>query len=467
MRSSDFGGARRRRAPRINAGLLGLLLLLSLLSATPPAEAAFGFAHGAIQWLAADIVGTTYTVSGLAFQPSAIRVYWTGIGSAVNATTTTVNERRGVGFATSTTDRRAVATESQDAAATAVTTTGYRTDCIAFTVTSTPAVDGILDVNSITADGFTFIVDDQGVVDITIFWEAWGGSDITVATTLEIAEPAATGDVDYTVTGFGAADADDQVVMFAGVQETGAAQAVSRNDSGLMIGFATGGASTENVVALGNSDDASDPTETHRYGLSGESLAMIFVAGGNPNARAQLTQFNLNGFRLNWIARGVTGRKYIALAMKGGHWQAGATSLAVGTLNATTTVSSLPFTPLGMSLIGAGAIVASTAGTSVNHDVLWLGSGSSTASRRAQTVFDENGLATTGVQLGVRYDAILVNVNAGVDMLVDIDAMLTAGWRLIVDDASSVVVNAYIGYLTFGQDSVVCLPIRLLMRVGC
>ena len=141
---------------------------------------ALQFASGAIQWLAADAATTVYTISGLPFQPKGLRFYWTGIGSSVNATTDAVDSRRGIGLAVSTSSRRCVATQDQDNVATTVCTAGQFTDCVVATVTATgPARDGALDLNSITSDGFTLIVDVQGPVDITVCWEAWGGSDIT------------------------------------------------------------------------------------------------------------------------------------------------------------------------------------------------------------------------------------------------------------------------------------------------
>src|SRR5688572_10497985 len=135
---------------------------------------ALEFEHGAVQWLSADAATTTYTVSGLSFQPKALRFYWMGLGSAIDANNETTHSRRGVGFATSTSDRCCVATQDQDAAGSMTCTSGYFTDCVAVTVTSTPSADGKLDINSITSDGFTLIVDDAAPVDITIFWEAWG-----------------------------------------------------------------------------------------------------------------------------------------------------------------------------------------------------------------------------------------------------------------------------------------------------
>ena len=406
------------------------------------------YAHGAIQWLAADVATTVYTVSGLPFQPKALRFYWFGLGSAVDAASATVHLRRGVGFATGTADRRCVGSQDQDAAGTQVCVTGYRTDAVAMTLTSTPAADGLLDLNSITSDGFTLIVDDQAPADITIFWEAWGGADILAAATGEIAEPAGAGDQDYVVTG----NIKPDVVMFAGTQETGSAQVASRNDSELMVGFATGGRTSENVVVEGNSDDGSATSDTDGYCKTGECIAHIPVAGAaTTNARALLTQFNGDGFRLNWIERGVTGRKNIYLAIKGGVWQAGALTIAGNSGGATATVSGLAFTPIGVSLIGCMTAEQSADSTTA-EDRVALGSGSSTSSRRTQGGWSEHGMGTAAeVDLIVEYDQVLAYPSAAgaVVGLKDINAINVDGFQLIADSADGVA-SEWIGWLAFG-----------------
>lgn len=418
---------------------------------------AFGFAHGAIQWLAADPVTTVYTVSGLSFQPKALRFYWMGLGSATDTASETVHSRRGMGFAISTSSRRCVGTQDQDAAGTMVCTTGYRDDCVAMTLTSTPLADGLLDLNSITSDGFTLIVDLSTPVDLTVFWEAWGGSDISVAALVDITEPASTGNVDYTVTGFSSTDSDDQVVFFAGVQETGSSPAASRNDSGFMVGISSGGAAGENIVVLGNSDDGSANADTHRYGLDSECLAMILVGGGNPDARAQLTQFNTDGFRLNWIARATTGRRYIALAIKGGQWRVGSYTINDATIGNTTTVSGLPFAPEGICLMQVG-IAESVAGTSSTDDAMALGSGSSTSSRRSMGHRSEGGVASAEVNLVLEYDQVLAIANSagGTTVAHDIDAMLSDGFRIIVDIAAGT--TRWHGYVAFAASAASQIP---------
>lgn len=410
---------------------------------------ALKYAHGAVQWLAADAVSTTYPVTGLGFRPKAIRFFHVGIQSSTDAANQTNHWRAAVGFALSATNRRCMGSQSQDAAGTSVCTTGYRTDCVAMTLTSTPALDGALDLQSIDSDGFTLVVDDQAPVGITVFWEAWGGDDITNAIIGEIAEPGATGSVNYSC-GF-----RPDVLMFAGVQGTAAANTVTRNDAALMVGATNGPAN--NIVAVANEDDASTTTDTDRYARSGECLAQITVAGGNPSARASLANWLPSGFTLSWAARATTNRRYMFLAIQGGAWAVGSTTIAGNSASATATVTTLtqggiPFQPVGISTMGC-SLAASAAGTSSTEAKIGLGAGSSTSSRQAMGLWSENANATADeIDQSIEYDAIFAMPSATgtAAEAIDIDAILSNGFRLIVDVAGGVA-SEWIGYVACGS----------------
>lgn len=415
---------------------------------------ALSYAHGAVQWLAADAATTTYVVTGLGFQPKALKFTANGLASATDAASTTTHIRRSCGFAASTTDRRCVAAQDQDAAADMLCTAAVRDDAVVATVTSTgPAVDGLLDLSAIGADGFTLIVDDQSPVNITVFWEAWGGTDITDVSTLEIAEPAATGSVTYTVSAFQANNGGHQIVMFAGSQQTGATPSVSRASSGMCLGWAAG-LTTNNVVAYVGGIDNTASAETSRYSQTGECLALGPAAtsgADNPTARAALTAWTDGGFTLNWIARANTGRKYIGLAIKGGSWAGGNTTLARGTLNATGAVSGLTFTPVGLETMYISFTVL-TAGTGAAGDYLSYGMGTSTTSRRCWSTWSEDSVVTSAIDVALEYDQISnLTFSGATDSTFDISAMAADGFTLIVDDASAFAATVWVGYLTFGS----------------
>jgi hypothetical protein len=424
---------------------------------------ALEFAHGAIQ-LTTGAIGTTFTVSGLSFQPKALRFYWMGINSATDAATGAVNLRRGVGFAASTSSRRAVSSFSQDASLTSNCDTGAYSDCVVATTAGAGTRDGAIDLNAINSDGFQLIVDDVLPAAMTLFWEAWGGSDISNVTIGDFAEPAATGTQSYSATGFEASPAaQDQVVMLAGVQSTAAIGSGLAADSGFYAGFTTG--SGQQCVVAGNADDASGTMDTDGYGTDTRCVAMCVVAGGTTNGRAAFSAWGTDQFTLNWEAVLTANRKSIYMAIKGGRWQAGGSTIDGSTANATSTVSGLPFTPIGVSMMGR---IRAEQGTAFDtQDIISLGSGSSTSSRRAMGCMDENATASSACEISevVEYDSVLAYPSTS-DTLQgtrDINAMNSDGFQLIVDTAGGVSSVEWYGYLAFGNEPQQLPPPSLVM----
>jgi len=414
---------------------------------------ALNFAHGSVQWLTTDALNATKVVTGLGFTPKALRFYWVGLqsNSPTNAVAGNVNERRGVGFAVSNASRRCVGTFSDDNNGAASDCGSVAADdCVCITVAGTGTIDGKLDISSFDADGFTLIVDDVVPANITVFYEAWGGQDITAAVVGDIAEPAATGTQNYTVSGF-TSDGRNQCVMFAGVQSVNTLNTGQGQDSGLCVGFATSTSSTNNVIVVGNADDNSATSDTDGYCFQGDCLAQIVIAGGNPDARANLSAWGTDLFTLNWTNRATTNRRNIFLAIKGGSWRASSYTIAGNTLSSTTTVSDLPFFLRGISLIGR-MTAQDTAGTSTAQDRIGFGSGISTASRNSAGVLDRNGQDPTEINTIVQYSSVLSfpSNGGGVQATYDINAFNLNSFQIIVDTAGGVA-SEFHGYLAFGD----------------
>lgn len=412
------------------------------------------FAHGAVQWLTSQVLNTTIAVTGLGFTPKAIRFYWVGIqsNSPTALYSAAISERRGVGFASSATSRHCVGTFSADNSGNADCGSIWSSTACVITVTGAGAVDGLLDISSIDADGFTLIVDDVAPANITVFWEAWGGPDISNVTIGAIAEPAATGTQNYTATGFEASPgARDQCVMLAGVQTVNVSGTGQAQDSGLHVGFATSTSTQNNITVCGNSDDGSATMDTDGYNYTGECLSMIVIAGGNPNARATLSAFGTDQFTLNWLARTTTNRRSIYMAIKGGAWEAGSTTIAGNTLNSTTIINLLPFNIRGVSLIG-NSNTGSTQAVSSIEDRMSFGSGLSISSRNSAGVVDDNNIATSNIGTGLSYAAVLTYPSGSgvVRTNYDINSLSANSLTLITDTAGGIA-NEWIGYLVFGD----------------
>ena len=412
------------------------------------------FSHGVVQWLTSQVLNTTIAVTGLGFTPKALRFYWVGLqsNSPTNANSAAVNEKRGVGFASSATSRASVGTSSVDNSAAMDTGSIFTTTAIAITVDNAGVVDGLLDINSFDVDGFTLIVDDVAVQNITVFWEAWGGDEITNVTVGSIAEPAATGTQNYTATGFVANPSDrSQCVMFAGVQSVNASGTGQAQDSGLHVGFSTGTASANNITVCGNQDDASAAGDADGYNYTGDCLSMIVIGGGTAvNARATLSAFGTNIFTLNWLARTTTNRRSIYMAIKGGQWIAGSTTIAGNTLNSTTSIN-FPFKINGVSLIGAMKTISTVATASI-EDRIGFGSGLSTTSRNSAAILDRDGTANTEINLSIYYDKVLVypSIAGALQTAYDINTFSVNNLILTTSTAGGVA-NEWIGYLVFGS----------------
>lgn len=411
---------------------------------------AMGFAQGAIQWLTTDVLNATKVVSGLGFAPKAIRFYWMGLQSATDAFSQTVSERRGIGFCADASTRRAVGTFSADNSAAADCGSVAANDCVCITVDGAGTVDGKLDISTIDADGFTLIVDDVTPANLTIFYEAWGLDSIQTVTIGDIAEPAATGTQNYTANSFNSRG-DNQIVMFAGVQSTAALNTGQAQDSGLCIGAASSTATANQIVVVGNSDDGSDPMDTDSYARATECLAMIVVAGGNPDARAVLSAFGTDTFTLNWTARATTNRRYIYMAIKGGGWQVGSYTIRQDS-GRTAAVTGLPFILKGISFMGSMK-TQSAAGTATVQDRIGLGTCSSLTNRRAMGVLDEDAVATSEIDLAISYDSIssYPSTTGTEQARQDIDVFGYNNFQVIVEIDAGGPENEWMGYVAFGD----------------
>jgi hypothetical protein len=418
---------------------------------------ALNYQIGAVQWLSANVAGTTYAVTGLGFAPKALKFYCIGLQSTTNTTSAnTIHERNCIGFAVSPTSRRAVACFGIPNAASANCGSVLVNDCAVTTVDEVGAIIGKLDINSFDSNGFTLIVDATPPANLTVFWEAWGGSDITVAEVGDIAEPAATGTVNYTVTGF-TADGANQVVMFAGCQSTAAAGTGQATDSGLCVGVATSTAETNQWVSTYNSDDGSASSDTDWNQNKGNVLQKITIGGGNVNSYASLSAWGTNLFTLNWGARATTNRRNIFLAIKGGQWSANNVNISNNTIGNTATVSGLPFTPLGGSVVYfGGSANAPPPGISGTNAYYSCGMFTSTTNRQCVYQNQPDGQANMVINLGLAYNAVGA-VTAGSGLL-DIDQFISGGFIFIIDANSWFSGSGDIMYLTFGSQTPARIP---------
>ena len=332
-------------------------------------------------------------------------------------------------------------------------------DGVAVSINGAGTVTGRLDLTAIASDGFTLTVDVTLTTShLTIFWEAWGGSDITVAACFNVAEPATAVATDYTVTGF-TAGATDQVVMLAGVQSTAALNSSLVESSTLSIGFAANIGATNSICVMGSQDHGGATSDSDGGCYTGMCIARVALAGGAVNdARAYLSAYGTDLFTLQWDERSITNRRTVGLAIKGGSWSTGSLTIEGQTGSATATVSGLAYTPKGMSLISRMTAEQADDVTTVQDRIGW-GTGSSTSSRRAMDYWDEDTPTTSDINFTIQYDQVLAFTSSTATLVaaLDINAMNADGFQLIVDVNGGVTAQ-WVGYLTFGDAVLIPIP---------
>jgi hypothetical protein len=137
--------------------------------------------------LGTGIVGSTKAVTGIGFQPKAVLFFWTGLTSA--SSLLAADHKFGAGFMISATKRGGATSQSDYAAATSASHHQTFDDAAIKLLTTAGAVDGAADFQSMDANGFTLVIDDQFVSDYMINYIAFGGTDLS-ADVASFSEPA-------------------------------------------------------------------------------------------------------------------------------------------------------------------------------------------------------------------------------------------------------------------------------------
>lgn len=428
---------------------------------------------GKFIWSSSDSLNNTINIVtessdiNNAFQPKAIRFYWFGQSvSQVSSdfpTFTNQDINRGVGFAVSDASRACVAAYSKNAAAVSACSSAWSNTSCVILLDSTPAIIGKLDINSINPDGFTLIVDQAlSSGSYTIYWQAWGGADITNVTIGEIAEPAATGTISYAASGFTARDSTySQCVMLTGVHTTNVSDSPQLTDSGLYAGFGTT-IGANSIVCTGNS--LRNSTVSNTDGAINNSYVIHLVSNNSVLARAWLIISSSpidDVFYIRWFTRSQTDRRSIYMAIKGGKWQNGIVSINGNILNSTVKITT-PFNVHGANLFGRQSlvndIILDEDKFSVGQVKLFTNNQSIKIFQDSIFAWDRNSLADTNIvsgdiftPTGVNY-ALIYATSSGV--LQNAYSVTNIGPNLLeitTAAGGSGISNETIGYLVFGD----------------
>lgn len=407
--------------------------------------------------LATDTVGTVKTVAhGLGATPKVAIVWCSGTGAAVDGIATTdtnAHIRPSLGVMISASERACAQMGSRDGAATGDADEAVRHDAVlaptdqGFNGSSLGILDA--DATAFDATNGRFVVDQQFFADCRIHVLFLGGSDLTDYSIDVLTEPAATGDQDITTIGF----QPDAVLFFgtSGIGNNGFSPSSFYNNlEGWFFSGAAAGATPANRVSGCGSDTGPTSMLTRAYTKSGECIAMVAAALASIDARAGVTAWLSNGFRLNWAER-ASNRQFFALSLKGGRYAIGDLTTSTGTTEQTE--AGVGFQPTAALLLSNGN-VESTADTLNNHNSLSLGAAGGTGtppSQRCFSTFDENAVATSRCGNAVEHDAIYVNISdaQAVEGRFKINAWNADGFTWQHDDADPAGVYAW--YLAAGD----------------
>ena len=393
------------------------------------------------------VAGTTYQVEALGFQPKVLILWWTKRNGNVNAAAD-ADVSSGFGVAVTTTDRRAIAWQDDHTAST-MATDSYHSDaaCVA-TLTIAGAVDGLADLSSLDADGFTLVVDDAFAAAISVNYLALGGADLTNAATGVFNEPGATGNHTEGALGF----TPDFVLFFS--TGIGAAAPGAKVHATPMVGAAT--SSTQRGVTAISSEDAVADSDTYRYSLSSECIAILEAATGTPDYREDFVSFGSGTFTLNCIERTAGARRVHYLAMAGGAYQVG--NLLTSTGTGDIAVTGLQNRPRAV-WFGSACAAESTANTSVAEAKFSMGAFDSQSAidpaRNRVCRCTKHEDASTAADTGdaMRFDAVYANIlvtTAAIDALMDVKSVESTGFTCVMDDVETAA--SFVWYAAFGDE---------------
>jgi hypothetical protein len=434
--------------------LLAALVLWIGLGAAP-AQAALEVATGVFS-IDTGAATTTYSVTGLAFEPKVVLVWWSGRSDTVDASGEQ-DIQPGFGVCHSLTSRWAVTGQADHDAATTATDE-YMTDAACVAVLDTAgAVAGLADFSAFTSDGFTVVVDDAFPTLLRVSYLALGGSDLTNVATGQYTMATSVGEYNA-ITGL--AFQPDFVLVATNFLNT-ALPSLSAQ-FWMSIGAATSAANQALLSIF--TEDGLATSSTASYARSGEITASHYDLAGDD--RESFVQFNSDGVRLNHL-EGAAARRVVYLVLKGGQYHVGNFTTATDTSNFT---EATPFLPKGALFFSANR-AESTQDVSTDHAEWSVGAATSSTARTAQSVRDKEASADADSFSAIEHDQLYINASndaaqvvEGLGDLVSFDA--TPQMTLVMDNADPVA--SFVWYIAFGDAALATCPkTRALLGVGC
>lgn len=392
--------------------------------------------------------GTTTVISGIGFQPKAIIFWWTGRTESTK-TAGGASVRRGLGFATSSTDFRAIACGDDDGVGTAQAAQGRRDDACILEVAdlSGATLVGWADVQSMDAGGFTLEILDAFTTNLRVHYMAFGGTDIDAE--IVTWTPAGTAPTAQTVSTTNVPKA----LFNMGTRQTTA------NVAGLNATYSWGfGISTSASYSWGGGGlDATGTGAGFCGALMGEFITArpntgTSVVAGMPDMRATLTSLNSSptGFTVQWLERATTSLMDTLVL-------SGTFKVDVGSFNTTTTTGAInktgiAFQPTAVMFCSHGKVAEAT-DTFTAHERLSIGATDGTTQECLSYVCRSSNTTmfnSTSVAFDVIYQSLVETndlASGGLQAEASFNNFTSDGFSIQMSDAD--VVTALVGYIAF------------------
>jgi hypothetical protein len=374
-------------------------------------------------------------VTGVGFQGKVLKLWWSGRTGSADAVGS-ANIQRGIGWAVSTTSRRAVSSRAEDAQATIDTgRSNYDTACVVVQSPTNPAtIDGLLDFVSFDADGFTLVVDDQFTASYRIHYQVLGGDDLT---DVAIGTIAAVGEV---VTGLGFQP--DCVEFMSG--NTGTPNAPQ---GGGEMSYGAAISAAEQAVWYGDSVSGGATSASINYCRAGEIWANS--SASVINSRANFVSMDADGFTIDYAELGSAQAIYY-LAMRGGRYALGSLLTATNTTPFSETGLGIG-TPVTVMFVSAGKVEDAVDTPSANERWI-MGAATGAGEQRAMGTWDESGVADSECATAVEHDAVFVNIATtdAVQSIMALASMDADGFTVAMNPADAG--NQFVWYVAVGSN---------------
>lgn len=410
---------------------------------------AFEFATGTLN-IGTGAATTEYSVTGKTGTWKAVILFWSGRAETTDASGEG-DIKPGIGFAVSSTSRRAITGQS-DHSPTTTATDGYHTDAAVVALLDTAgAVVALADFVAFTSDGFTLVVDDAFPAALEVSYILLGGADLTDVATGQFQQPAATGLYDAVTS----LSFQPDFVLFASEFNNTTAPPDGAVGNLISIGAATSAAQA--VLAVADGDNLATSI-TLSYCFAGEVFARLEL-DDTVIGRTSFDSFLSNGFKLNKL-EGDEQNYLHYLALKGGSYAIGNFTTATNT-TAFTEAHGMPITPKGAMFLSANRSQSTQDTPTVHYE--WSIGASDGSVNTAQYARSKDAAGNADCFNAVEHNEAYINASnastQAIEGLGHVNSFDATNINLQMTDADPAA--SFVWYIAFGNGAATDFPLNL------